>query len=177
MSITFNNPALNKSPSKPLGHPSPSKDKPEDPHKKFERERLQRQLEQTKQRLKKLEPISKPIRVMAEQIAHTNIIVADEDPQYLLTQITPILRTDMKVPLTEVRDNIELSEKKGKDSLYHVPLRRDLVVDGNMIAGFNRKKMNFNALTWSNKGFELWIKYPYEPPPEEQAKMPKLPKF
>jgi len=139
------------------GSPSPNKPAKPDPIEQ-QRKRLQKQKEQIDQKLKKLTPITAPIKAAA-----TTILSApndpNEDPMKIFGTIRPIL-TKMGIVnllIPNKTNYIAGDVNPQKLNKFEVMFRRERQISREILDRLKRNEANFESLQWNAQGMIMTI--------------------
>jgi hypothetical protein len=181
MSITFHNPL---GPSAPTPKPAPTSpqmtgpskaapgmkpQKPKNPAEVFKKKRdLQKKQTEIQTQIRNLHMAGRILGKFVQAIPVQND--PNEDPIYLFSQIRPLLgKLRLANLCIDNKTQLMTGQSRGKDSSYCVFLRRTTQITSDII---NRIKMNLNQfqyLVWSENAIEIYLWYPYVPPPQQQT--------
>lgn len=160
--ITFNRP-LNPSEKKPNGAP----DKPDfkEISKKKKLDQLQQDQEKIKKRILTLKktPFASTLRKIA-----LNLKIAqnpNNDPQYLTHQVRPVLTSmGLQSIVQNNKTQLVIGKTRKNDSLYEVLMRREAVIDGDIIKRINRNVDSLERIEWSGEAIKIYLWAPYVAP-------------
>ncbi len=160
MAITQRN--FTTSPGK-TNNPNPS-NIPDDPTKKEkevdtpERKRLLKQKENIEKRLKKIEKNTFLANIIRET---AYLIKAQENPyevSYLYNQVLPTLK---KLGINNIIEKNEVqileNEQDGDMFLYKVMIRRNDIIDPDIIDRMDRNLKLFKDLSWTSDGIQVFV--------------------
>jgi hypothetical protein len=154
-------PPSNK-PSKPIQKPNPIEQQ--------QRKRLQKQKELIDQKLKKLAPITAPLKAMAMLIQGQD---PNSDPTLLFREVRPLLAkmmiTNIMVPNKTVLVPGK-SDAKG-NSQYKVTFRRNAELSYETLDRIRRQRQFFDSIIWTSDGMVMTVLWPYKSP-EQPGAMP-----
>jgi hypothetical protein len=177
--VNFTNPA----------QPAQTTTKPMNPlqrmKKKKELTEQQKNIREELKNLNKPQLPSQPASVYARRLAKSVVrrSIKAQDADEILEQIQGLLENTLRIPIDKV-DPADVKIVQIKEppllSLYYVPLRRNTIIQKDIIQHLYTHKNNFDSLTWAVDGPKLWIKALYKAPTKGEpepgpAPLPKLP--
>lgn len=161
-SITVRPAITNGTPTeKPSTAPGSKPDKPESP----EASRLKRQKDRLQQETARIDKKLKTVKAADDPNA---------DPNELTAQARPVLQKMNIYNMTD-KGKTELvtgqSKKKGLENLnlYKITLRREAVIDDDIIARIKRESESFESMEWTNKALCVYVWAPYQAPEAAEA--------
>lgn len=161
-SITVRHTITNGTPAeKPSTAPGSKPDKPESP----EESRLKRQKDRLQQETARIDKKLKTVKAADDPNA---------DPNELTAQARPVLQKMNIYSMTD-KGKTELvagqSKKKGVENLnlYKITLRREAVIDDDIIARIKREGESFESMEWTNKALCVYVWAPYQAPEAAEA--------
>jgi hypothetical protein len=112
-----------------------------------------------------MESLTRTLYALAQQITS-----AQEDPDELFEQVRPLL---VKMGLANMSDRTKTKlipgQVKGKNSLYCILLRRNAVINADVIDHIKRNEDFLDSIVWNAKAIEVYVWYPYAPPATQEA--------